>query len=77
MRFKNLSIEAEAYVGSRGLPTLINSTMNTIEVLGKKEKSLIKLYTKIDNDLSDPGQFVSIWVSRKNKIKKISYISPI
>ncbi|KAF3334923.1 pleiotropic drug resistance protein 3-like isoform X3 [Carex littledalei] len=31
VRFKNLSIEAEAYVGSRGLPTLINSTMNTIE----------------------------------------------
>ncbi|XP_078168103.1 ABC transporter G family member 37-like [Carex rostrata] len=31
VRFENLSIEAEAYVGSRGLPTLINSTMNTIE----------------------------------------------
>ncbi|KAJ1688210.1 hypothetical protein LUZ63_019600 [Rhynchospora breviuscula] len=31
VRFENLNIEAEAYVGNRGLPTLINSTMNTIE----------------------------------------------
>ncbi|CAK9153839.1 unnamed protein product [Ilex paraguariensis] len=31
VRFQNLSIEGDAYVGSRALPTLLNSTLNTIE----------------------------------------------
>ncbi|KAI5084731.1 hypothetical protein GOP47_0000900 [Adiantum capillus-veneris] len=31
IRFENLSIEADAYVGSRALPTLWNSTQNMIE----------------------------------------------
>ncbi|KAK9280492.1 hypothetical protein L1049_014184 [Liquidambar formosana] len=31
VRFQNLSVEGDAYVGSRALPTLLNSTMNTIE----------------------------------------------
>ncbi|KAK4369497.1 hypothetical protein RND71_013289 [Anisodus tanguticus] len=35
VRFQNLSIEGDAYVGTRALPTLLNSTLNTIEaVLG-------------------------------------------
>ncbi|XP_057464053.1 pleiotropic drug resistance protein 2-like [Actinidia eriantha] len=39
VRFEHLSIEGDAYVGSRALPTLLNSTLNQIEgVLG-----LIKL----------------------------------
>jgi ABC-transporter N-terminal len=33
VRYENLSIDAETHVGSRGLPTLVNATMNTIEVL--------------------------------------------
>ncbi|KAF9596998.1 hypothetical protein IFM89_014712, partial [Coptis chinensis] len=31
--FEHLSIEADAFVGSRALPTLLNSTLNAIEVL--------------------------------------------
>ncbi|XP_078168189.1 ABC transporter G family member 36-like isoform X6 [Carex rostrata] len=31
VRYENLNIEAEAYMGNRGLPTVINSTMNMIE----------------------------------------------
>ncbi|CAK9182084.1 unnamed protein product [Ilex paraguariensis] len=31
VRFQNLSIEGDAYVGSRALPTLLNSTLNAIE----------------------------------------------
>ncbi|XP_060169752.1 pleiotropic drug resistance protein 2 [Lycium barbarum] len=35
VRFQNLSVEGDAYVGKRALPTLLNSTLNTIEaVLG-------------------------------------------
>ncbi|XP_059597445.1 pleiotropic drug resistance protein 2 [Vitis vinifera] len=35
VRFEHLSIEGDAYVGTRALPTLINSTMNFIEgILG-------------------------------------------
>eukprot|EP00262_Sarcandra_glabra_P012496 TRINITY_DN323_c0_g1_i1.p1 TRINITY_DN323_c0_g1~~TRINITY_DN323_c0_g1_i1.p1 ORF type:complete len:1461 (-),score=277.38 TRINITY_DN323_c0_g1_i1:266-4648(-) len=35
VRFNNLSVEADSYLGSRALPTLLNTTMNTIEgILG-------------------------------------------
>ncbi|XVE75536.1 hypothetical protein DITRI_Ditri12bG0101500 [Diplodiscus trichospermus] len=35
VRFEHLSIEGDAYLGTRALPTLLNSTLNTIEgVLG-------------------------------------------
>ncbi|KAK2996821.1 LOW QUALITY PROTEIN: hypothetical protein RJ639_026087 [Escallonia herrerae] len=33
VRFQNLSIEGDAYVGTRALPTLLNSTLNAIEAL--------------------------------------------
>ena len=33
VRYENLSIEGNVYVGSRALPTLLNATMNTIEVV--------------------------------------------
>ena len=33
VRFQNLSIEGDAYVGTRALPTLWNSTLNTLEVI--------------------------------------------
>ncbi|KAH0996899.1 hypothetical protein GBA52_020763 [Prunus armeniaca] len=32
VRFQNLSIEGDAYVGTRALPTLLNSTLNSVEV---------------------------------------------
>lgn len=32
IRFENLSVEADAYVGRRALPTLLNSAINAIEV---------------------------------------------
>ncbi|KAK4279541.1 hypothetical protein QN277_011309 [Acacia crassicarpa] len=31
VRFENLSIEGDAYLGTRALPTLLNSTMNAVE----------------------------------------------
>ncbi|KAK7392996.1 hypothetical protein VNO78_21446 [Psophocarpus tetragonolobus] len=31
VRFENLSVEGDAYVGTRALPTLLNSTLNVIE----------------------------------------------
>ncbi|KAG5577953.1 hypothetical protein H5410_058087 [Solanum commersonii] len=33
VRFENLSVEGDAYVGTRALPTLLNSTLNTIEAI--------------------------------------------
>jgi hypothetical protein len=32
VRYQNLNVEAEAYVGSRGLPTLLNTYANVLEV---------------------------------------------
>lgn len=32
VRFEHLNIEAEAYVGTRGLPTVLNFTFNILEV---------------------------------------------
>ena len=32
VRYENLNIEALAHVGSRGLPTFINATINSLEV---------------------------------------------
>jgi hypothetical protein len=37
VRYENLSIDAETYVGNRGLPTVLNSTMNTLEVYTPKK----------------------------------------
>ena len=33
VRFEHLEVEGDVYVGSRALPTLLNVTLNTIEVL--------------------------------------------
>lgn len=32
IRFEQLSVEGDAFVGSRALPTLLNSTINSVEV---------------------------------------------
>jgi len=32
VRYENLNIDANAYVGNRGLPTILNSTLNVLEV---------------------------------------------
>jgi len=32
VRYDNLNVEAEAYVGSRGLPTIFNTYANVLEV---------------------------------------------
>jgi ABC-transporter N-terminal len=32
VRYENLSVDAEVHVGNRGLPTVLNSAMNTLEV---------------------------------------------
>ncbi|KAL5568890.1 hypothetical protein UlMin_025465 [Ulmus minor] len=54
IRFENLSIEGDAYVGTRALPTLVNSTMNTIEgILGLVKLSPSKKrVVKILHDVS-------------------------
>jgi hypothetical protein len=33
VRFEKLCVEGDAFNGSRALPTLVNSTMNAIEVI--------------------------------------------
>ena len=47
VRYENLNIEAEAYMGNRGLPTVINSTMNLIEVLQRTNniKKIFRVFT--------------------------------
>ena len=32
VRYQDLNVEAEAYVGSRGLPTILNTYANVLEV---------------------------------------------
>ncbi|XP_039117422.1 ABC transporter G family member 35-like isoform X1 [Dioscorea cayenensis subsp. rotundata] len=36
VRYEHLNIEAEAYVGNRGLPTVLNSAINVLEVIANK-----------------------------------------
>ncbi|RXI04743.1 hypothetical protein DVH24_039017 [Malus domestica] len=49
VRFQNLSIEGDAYVGTRALPTLLNSTLNQLEGLvgliglSKSKKRVVKI----------------------------------
>jgi hypothetical protein len=33
VRFEKLEVEAEVHVGNRGLPTLLNSIINTVQVI--------------------------------------------
>ncbi|KAH6836693.1 pleiotropic drug resistance 11 [Perilla frutescens var. hirtella] len=49
VRFQNLSIEGDAHVGTRALPTLLNSTLNTLEAavgmigLSPSKKRVVKI----------------------------------
>ncbi|KAI3450683.1 hypothetical protein Pfo_007348 [Paulownia fortunei] len=49
VRFQNLYIEGDAYVGTRALPTLLNSTLNTLEAalgmigLSPSKKRVVKI----------------------------------
>ncbi|KAL9171408.1 hypothetical protein ABFS82_04G206600 [Erythranthe guttata] len=53
VRFQNVSIEGDAYVGTRALPTLINSTLNTLEAalgmigLSPSKKRVVKILQDI------------------------------
>ncbi|XP_028756830.1 pleiotropic drug resistance protein 2 isoform X1 [Neltuma alba] len=57
VRYEHLSIEGEAYLGKRALPTLINSTMNTLEgILGTvglspSKKRVIKILNGVSGIL--------------------------
>lgn len=53
VRYKNLSIEGDVHVGSRALPTLLNSTLNTIEVrlLISSFKNFVKFVNFIVDDI--------------------------
>lgn len=49
VRFEHVNVEAEAYVGSRGLPTFINFSVNIVEVnflylFGVKNDDLTQTY---------------------------------
>ncbi|OVA06116.1 ABC transporter-like [Macleaya cordata] len=57
IRFEHLSIEGDAYIGSRALPTMINSTLNTIEAfLGLVRLSPSKV--RVNKILSDVSGIV-------------------
>ncbi|KAK6138442.1 hypothetical protein DH2020_027817 [Rehmannia glutinosa] len=53
VRFQNLSIEGDAYVGTRALPTLLNSTLNTLEAalgmigLSPSKKRVVKILDEV------------------------------
>ncbi|KAK4279547.1 hypothetical protein QN277_011313 [Acacia crassicarpa] len=52
VRFEHLNVEGDAYIGTRALPTLLNSTMNAIEgVLGSIK--LVQSRKRIVNILKD------------------------
>ncbi|KAG8371192.1 hypothetical protein BUALT_Bualt13G0061400 [Buddleja alternifolia] len=54
VRFQNLSIEGDAYVGTRALPTLLNSTLNTLEAalgmigLSPSKKRVVKILQDVN-----------------------------
>ncbi|CAN0916695.1 Pleiotropic drug resistance protein 2, partial [Linum grandiflorum] len=54
VRFQNLSIEGEAYIGTRALPTLLNSTLNAIEEvlefigLSSSKKKVVKILQDVN-----------------------------
>ncbi|XP_078148909.1 ABC transporter G family member 36-like [Carex rostrata] len=47
VRYENLSIDAETHVGNRGLPTVLNATMNTIESIANSLHILPSRKTKM------------------------------
>ncbi|PKA67166.1 ABC transporter G family member 39 [Apostasia shenzhenica] len=57
VRFQNLSVEADAYVGSRALPTLLNAAINTLEGLfgfvqfSQSKKRVKKVLTNVSGIL--------------------------
>ncbi|GFZ12666.1 pleiotropic drug resistance 6 [Actinidia rufa] len=78
VRFQNLSVEGDAYVGTRALPTLLNSTLNAIEgVLGMvglspSKKRVVKILKDVSGIirpsrmtllLGPPGSSNSFWLS--------------
>ncbi|KAI4334273.1 hypothetical protein L6164_018983 [Bauhinia variegata] len=63
VRYQHLSIEGEAHAGTRALPTLVNTTLNTIEeILGKvglssSKKIVIKILKDV-NGIVKPSRMV-------------------
>ncbi|KAF3332890.1 pleiotropic drug resistance protein 3-like isoform X3 [Carex littledalei] len=47
VRYENLTIDAETHVGNRGLPTVLNATMNTIESMANSLHILPSRKTKM------------------------------
>jgi hypothetical protein len=42
VRFQNLEAEAEVRVGSSGLPTVLNSIVNTVEVRARPSRRFVR-----------------------------------
>ncbi|CAA2934012.1 pleiotropic drug resistance 2-like [Olea europaea subsp. europaea] len=65
VRYEHLSIEGDAYVGSRALPTLLNAALNLVEGVLERVKILPskKRVVKILHDVSGivkPSRFVNV-----------------
>lgn len=49
VRYEHLSIEGDVYVGSRALPTLLNATLNSLEVTFPSLISIFVMYEDVSN----------------------------
>lgn len=52
VRYEHLSIEGDVYVGSRALPTLLNATLNSLEVTFPSLISSLVMYKDVSNFFS-------------------------
>jgi hypothetical protein len=53
VRYQNLNVEAEAYVGSRGLPTILNTYANVLEVCRPAGCYPVYLLLEMTDDITD------------------------
>lgn len=49
VRYEHLSIEGDVYVGSRALPTLLNATLNSLEVTFPSLIAIFVMYKDVSN----------------------------
>lgn len=55
VRFEHLTVEAKVYIGSRALPTLLNFSINMLQVNLLNHIKKVKIYSKFSNLLTPPG----------------------
>ncbi|XAR64952.1 Iron-chelate-transporting ATPase [Bertholletia excelsa] len=75
VRFEHLSIEGEAYVGSRALPTLLNTTMNLVEgtlasiKLLPSNKKVVKILQDVSG-IVKPSRYTTLLQALAGKMQK-------